>query len=232
MKKYLIVGGSSAIAQQCITQLNESGEGCIIISRNEQPVFNHPNNTFIKKDVINEEIEADEIPDKLDGLVYFPGSIQLKPFKNFKAEHFLEDFTLNVVGAIKTLNVCEAALKTNNLASVIFFSTVAVQTGLPFHTLVSSSKGAIEGLTRSLACEWAPDVRVNCIAPSLTDTPLASRLLMNEKQQDAANARHALGRYGKPHDIANAVCFLLSDKSSWITGQILNVDGGFSTLKK
>jgi len=232
MKTYLIIGGSSAIAQESIKQLNENGDACIITSRTEQEIFNHPNNSFIKIDVINEEIDAAKIPDQLDGLVYFPGSIQLKPFKSFSPSQYLEDFQLNVIGAVKTLKLSEKALKASGKASIVFFSTVAVQTGLPFHTLVSSSKGAIEGLCRSLAAEWSPDVRVNCIAPSLTDTPLASRLLMNDKQKEAANARHPLGRYGNSVDLANAVCFLLSEQSAWVTGQILNVDGGFSTLKK
>ncbi|MEP6597760.1 MAG: SDR family oxidoreductase, partial [Ginsengibacter sp.] len=116
-------------------------------------------------------------------------------------------------------------------ASIVLFSTVAVQTGLPFHAQVAASKGALEGLTKALAAEFAPKIRVNCIAPSLTDTPLASSLLNTGQKAEANAQRHPLKRIGTTADIANLAEFILSDKASWITGQIIHVDGGISTLK-
>ena len=135
------------------------------------------------------------------------------------------------MGAVKIIQAVAPKLKNNENAAIILFSTVAVQTGLPFHSQVSSSKGAIEGLTKALAAEYAPKIRVNCIAPSLTDTPLAASLLNSEQKRQANAQRHPLKRIGTTDDIVNMVEFLLSTKASWITGQIMHVDGGISTIK-
>jgi NAD(P)-dependent dehydrogenase (short-subunit alcohol dehydrogenase family) len=151
--------------------------------------------------------------------------------KGLKEEDFLNDYKLQVLGAIKSIQAVISRLKKSEIGSIVLFSTVAVQTGLSFHTQVSTSKGAIEGLTKALAAEYAPKIRVNCVAPSLTDTPLAFSLLNTEQKKEANAQRHPLKRIGTTEDIANIVEFLVSSKASWITGQIIHVDGGISTLK-
>lgn len=167
------------------------------------------------------------MPENLAGVIYCAGSINLRPFERIKPEDFVDDYRLQVVGAIKTIQAVASKLKTSDNAAIILFSTVAVQTGLPFHSQVSASKGAIEGLTKALAAEYAPKIRVNCIAPSLTDSPLAASLLNTDQKRQANAERHPLKRIGTTDDIADMVEFLLSSKASWITGQILHVDGDF-----
>ncbi len=181
--------------------------------------------------MLDEHPDLSFLPDTIHGLAYCPGSISLKPFARIKPEDFAKDYQLQVLGAVKVLQAALPALKNAEQASVVLFSTVAVQSGFNFHTLVSSSKGAIEGLTRALAAELAPKVRVNAIAPSITDTPLASSLLSTEEKRQANAQRHPLRKVGTPEDIANLAEFLLSPKSGWITGQIIHADGGMSSLK-
>jgi NAD(P)-dependent dehydrogenase (short-subunit alcohol dehydrogenase family) len=164
-------------------------------------------------------------------LPYCPGSINLRPFERIKPIDFEIDYKLQVIGAIKIIQAVLPKLKKAENASIVLFSTVAVQSGFPFHTQVAASKGAIEGLTKALAAEYAPKIRVNCIAPSLTDTPLAANLLNNDQKKEANAARHPLKRIGAAEDIAHIAAFLLSEKASWITGQIMHVDGGMSSLK-
>ena len=168
----------------------------------------------------------------IDGLAYCVGSIQLKPFHRFTEEDFIRDYQLQVLGAVKVIQEILHKLKQSSSPSIVLFSTVAVQTGFTFHSLVSASKGAIEGLTKALAAELSPKIRVNCIAPSITQTPLAGALLNTEEKITANGQRHPLGRIGQPNDIAELAAFLLSEKSSWITGQIMHIDGGISTIKK
>ena len=170
-----------------------------------------------------------DIDQVLDGFVYFPGSINLRPFSSLKEEDYLNDFNINVLGLVKTLKHYQKNLKEN--ASVIFISSVAAQLGMPYHASISICKSAIEGLTRSLAAEWAPKIRVNCIAPSLINTKMSARLLRTDKQIEQIKNRHPLKRHGNVDDISGAIEFLLSAKSSWMTGQILKIDGGMSTLK-
>jgi len=229
-KHYAIIGGSSAIARKVITQLLDDGHLCTVISRSIQPEWMHPNLTVHQMKILDEEISSDLFPEALSGFIYFPGSINLKPFKAFSPEQFREDYEINLIGAVKTLKAAEKALKNTAGSSVVFYSTVAVQKGMPYHSLVASSKGAIEGLARSLAAEWAPKVRVNCIAPSLTDTPLAEKLLKTDKQREASENRHPLKQIGTVEDLAGLNLFLLSDRARWITGQVLHIDGGMSTL--
>lgn len=230
MANYLIIGASSGIGKKLSEQLSESGHQIYgtyfkneIQSDNDR-IQLHPLN------VLDETISLDFIPESLTGVIYCPGSINLRPFERIKPADFLNDYNLQVVGAIKTIQAVASKLKTSENAAIILFSTVAVQKGLPFHSQVSASKGAIEGLTKALAAEYAPIIRVNCIAPSLTDTPLATSLLNSDQKREANAERHPLKRIGIPEDIANMVEFLLSSKASWITGQIIHVDGGFSTL--
>jgi NAD(P)-dependent dehydrogenase (short-subunit alcohol dehydrogenase family) len=180
---------------------------------------------------LEENLNFNFLPDTLDGLVYCPGNITLKPFGRIRPEEFVKDFNLQVVGAVKVVQAVLPKLKSSESASIVLFSTVAVKSGFNFHTMVSASKGAIEGLSVSLAAELAPKIRVNCIAPSLTDTPLAESLLNNDAKREANAQRHPLKRIGNVNDMAEMAGFLISDKSGWITGQVFHVDGGMSTLK-
>lgn len=186
---------------------------------------------FTSYDVIGEaDPPKDALPEGLDGLVYCPGSINLKSFRSLKAPAFREAFELNVVGAVRCLQAAERALKKSERAAVVFFSTVAVQRGMPFHAGVAAAKGAVEGLTRSLAAEYAPAIRVNAIAPSLTDTPLAGKLLATDEKREASAARHPLKRVAAAEEIAAMAAFLLSDKAAFVTGQVIGMDGGLSAV--
>ena len=178
----------------------------------------HPLVKYSQLNVLDENFSLNFIAETLSGVIYCPGSINLRPFERIKPADFTNDFNLQVVGAIKTIQAVASKLKNSENASIILFSTVAVQTGLPFHSQVSASKGAIEGLTKALAAEYAPKIRVNCIAPSLTDTPLAAFLLNSEQKKEVNAQRHPLKRVGTTDDIVNMVEFLLSTKASWITG--------------
>ena len=231
MYNYLIIGASSGIGKQLAVQLIDSGHQVYatyfknkVQSENGKIQYNYLN-------VMEEELQLDFLPESITGLIYCPGSINLRPFERIKPADFATDYQLQVVGAIKTIQAVLPRLKKSDHASIVLFSTVAVQTGLSFHSQVSASKGAIEGLTKALAAELSPAIRVNCIAPSLTDTPLAASLLNSEQKREANAQRHPLKRIGTPKDIAELAEFLVSEKAGWITGQIIHVDGGLSTLK-
>lgn len=185
---------------------------------------------YQKFDVTHDEISSFEFPGIIDGLVYFPGSINLRPFQMLKLEAFKEDMEVNFFALIKIVQYLLPNLKRSECGSLVFFSSVAAKVGMPFHTSIAAAKGAIEGFSKSLAAELAPGIRVNVIAPSLTNTSLAGKLLSNEEKIMKMGDRHPLKRVGEPVDIANMVQFLLSDKSTWITGQVLGVDGGFSNI--
>ncbi len=230
-KNILIVGASSGIGYQLALQLVEKNR--VFATYNKQlPVQETNNNvSFHYCNVLDDEQDLSYLPEKLHGFVYCPGTINLKPFSRILPEDFINDYRINVTGAIKLLQIVLPKLKASTNASIVFFSTVAVQQGFNFHSLVASSKGAVEGLTKALAAELAPTIRVNCIAPSITDTPLSSSLLNTEAKKETNASRHPLKRIGMPLDIANLAEFLLSDKSSWISGQIMAVDGGMSSIK-
>lgn len=231
-KHYLIIGGSSGIGLAITQKLAEQGHEVYVGSRTADKIPVIKNIHHFKFDVLNDQLPEDQLPELLDGVVYCPGTINLRPFRQLKEEDFLTDFKINALGAVKTIQgTLNRMKKVEQTASIVLFSTVAVQTGMSYHASIASAKGAVEGLTRSLAAELAPKIRVNCIAPSLTDTPLAARLLGSEEKQQAAAERHPLKRFGQPEDIANLACFLLSDESSWITGQVLHVDGGMSSVR-
>ena len=227
MKTTLIIGASSGVGKALANKLTAQNEQVIAISRN-QPDANFTN--YISHDILS-DADLPKIEGVIDGLVYCPGSINLKPFRGLKKQDFLNDFELNVLGAIKAIQAYTPNLQLSTQASIVLYSTVAVQTGMTFHASVAVAKGAIEGLTKALAAEFAPKIRVNCIAPSLTNTPLAEKFLNTPEKIEASNNRHPLKKIGTPDDIANSTAFLLSNESSWVTGQILHIDGGMSSLR-
>jgi len=229
MKNYLVIGGSSGIGKE-ITELLSKETIVFSTSRNELNESNE-NIRHIKYDVLEDELDPELLPDQIDGFVYCPGTINLRPFRSLKLETFRSDLELNLIGAIKTLQIILTRLQQSPSSSIIFYSTVAVKTGMPFHSSVSSSKSALEGLTKSLAAEFAPKIRVNCIAPSIVNTPLANKFLNTEDKIEKAAARHPLNKIGTAKEIAQLTQYLLDDKSKWITGQIINIDGGISSVK-
>ena len=226
-KNILLIGGSTGIGLEIANQLVKENN-VIVASRNKGEL--NDDIKHLEFDVLKDNIEDLDLPEKIHGLVYCPGSINLKPFKMLKHKDFEEEMNLNFLSLIKVVQGVMPKLKEAENASLVFFSTVAVKVGMPFHTSVAAAKGAIEGFAKSLAAEYAPSFRVNVIAPSLTDTPLAEKLLSNDSKKEKMSERHPLKRVGNAKDIANAATFLLSDENSWITGQIIGVDGGLSTL--
>jgi NAD(P)-dependent dehydrogenase (short-subunit alcohol dehydrogenase family) len=231
MANYFIIGGSSGIGRHLSVRLAKSGHHVYATYNEHKPESDIPGLIYKKCNVLEDEIDIDFLPETIEGLIYCPGSINLKPFHRIKPVDFIKDFELQLVGVVKMIQAAFPKLKASGNASVVLFSTVAVQTGFPFHTQVAASKGAIEGLSKSLAAELAPKIRVNCVAPSLTDTRMAAHLLASEDKRKANAERHPLKKIGKPEDIANMIEFLLSEKSGWITGQVFHVDGGMSTIK-
>jgi len=203
----------------------------VIATYNNNLIEDRPNVKYLQFEVKTDVFNIDDFPEEIHGLAYCPGSINLKPFHRFKEEEFLEDFKLQVLGASKVIKFLLPKMKKSGNASILLFSTIAVQSGFSFHSQVSMSKGAIEGLTRSLAAELAPKIRVNAIAPSLTDTPLALNLLNTPEKVQFQSEKNPLKKIGAAKDIAEAAVFLLTQKSSWVTGQIIHVDGGHSIIK-
>ena len=230
MGNFLVIGASSGMGNAIALQLIKEGHE-VYGTFNSHPTESVQNFNTHHLNVLDESIDFSFLPTTLHGLIYCPGTINLRPFARIQPSDFLQDFNLQVGGAVKVIQAALPALKNSGSASIILFSTVAVQLGLNFHTQVAASKGAIEGLTKALSAELAPNIRVNCIAPSLTNTPLAASLLNSEQKMEANAQRHPLKRVGTVNDISEMACFLLSDKSNWITGQILHVDGGMSSIK-
>lgn len=228
-KNILIIGGSSGIGLALAEQLAPHNK--VFIASRSGDAVQHLDIQHISYDATQDDLDTSQLPEELHGFIYCPGSINLRPFKGLKLEAFQSDFEVNVLGAVRSLKSVLSHLSASGNAAVVLYSTVAVQTGMPFHSSVAASKGAIEGLTRSLAAEFAPKIRVNAIAPSLVDTPLASKFLNNEAKMDKANERHPLGRVGSAKEIAQATTFLLGEESSWMTGRVLQLDGGIGNLK-
>jgi len=227
MKRVLIIGGSSGIGAALTQQLAEAGNEVLITYRSHQPA-SAPHVLSFPLDILADDLDLSFASGGLDGLVYCPGQINLAPFHRLKPQSFVDDFNLQVTGAIKVLQAAKAYLNEN--ASIVLFSSVAATTGFNFHTQVSVSKGAIEGLTKALAAEWAPKVRVNAVAPSITRTPLAEKFLNTEEKINANVARHPLKSIGKAEDVAALAAFLISDNAKWMTGQIITIDGGISDI--
>ena len=229
-KIYIVAGGSSGIGLGVTRSLAKRGN-VIVYSRNAGPVANLTNVEHRYLDVMNENWNTGDLPEQIDGVVYCPGTINLKPFRRISEKEMIDDFRINVTGAFRLIQQVYPNLRKSPEASIVLFSTVAVQTGMSFHSSVAASKGAVEGLVRSLAAEFAPRIRVNAVAPSLTDTRLAEPLLSNDKKRENSANMHPLKRVGIADDQVNAVKFLLSHEASWITGQIIHVDGGISAVR-
>ncbi|MBL7921877.1 MAG: SDR family oxidoreductase [Bacteroidia bacterium] len=224
---YLFAGASSAMAIETARLLQANGNKVVGISTKDKA---YAYDLFYKVENY-ESANLPAIADGISGLVYFPGTINLKPFHRLTSDEFKSDFEINTLGAVNCIQVYLPNLKKSNNASIVLLSSVAAQTGMPFHTSISMAKAAIEALTRSLAAELAPAIRVNCVAPSLTGTPLAERFTNTAEKLEASEKRNPLKKVGSPKEPANAIAFLLTQQSSWITGQIIAVDGGMGTLK-
>lgn len=231
MKNIVIIGCGQGIGFASAKILSENNH-VIGISRTLNTEVEKLDIEFHQMDILNGNLDGITFPDIVDGLVYAPGSINLKPFNRLTADDFKNDFEINVLGAVKSIQKLLPNLKKSESASVVLFSSVAAKLGMPFHASVSASKSAVEGLTKSLAAELsAQKIRVNAIAPSLTDTNLASQLLSTPEKRDASGKRHPLQRIGNPEEIAKMTEFLLSSNASWITGQIIGIDGGMGNIK-
>tara|TARA_B100000678_G_C18194153_1_gene496738 strand:- start:489 stop:1187 length:699 start_codon:yes stop_codon:yes gene_type:complete len=230
VKHVLVIGGSSGIGKQLVHDLHEKGYAITIASRSAKKAEGLPNGVQRQEYDVTGNSQL-EVPEELHGLVYCPGTINLRPFERISMDNLQHELQINYLGAVKVIQQCVKALKKSGQGSVVLFSTVAVQTGMPFHSSISAAKGAVEGLTRSLAAEYAPAIRFNAVAPSLTDTPLAEGLLSNHKKREANASRHPLKRVGEARDTSKMACYLLSDDARWISGQVFKVDGGMSDLR-
>ncbi len=228
MKNILLIGGSYGIGLSIAKELQWNAK--VFVASRTSENLKDLNVTHIPFDASTDTLDASKLPSQIDGLVYCPGSINLRPFKGLKIETFESDLQINFIDMVKVVQSILPQLTASKQSSIVLFSTVAASMGMPFHTSVAASKAAVEGFAKALAAEYAPKIRVNVIAPSLTNTPLADKFLNNEVKQEKSAERHPLKRFGQPEDLAQMATFLLSDNSSWITGQILHVDGGMSTL--
>ncbi|MEI6021969.1 MAG: SDR family oxidoreductase [Bacteroidota bacterium] len=226
-KTYVFAGASSKTAIACAQLLQNQNHKVIGISTKEK--------TFAYDEFYQIEQYAFGAFPKLncaiDGLVYFPGTIQLKPFQRMSEKDFVNDYQINSLGAVAFAQAFLLDLKNGTAPAIVFISSVAAQTGMPFHSSIAMAKAAIEGLTKALAAELAPSIRVNAIAPSLSNTPLAEKFINTPEKLETSEKRNPLKKVGKATDLANAITFLLGDEASWITGQILAVDGGMGNLK-
>lgn len=226
MKKILVIGGSKGIGKAIVASLIEKNN--IINLSRTLPSLAHENLTHYNCDIL-----TDELPqlDAVDALIYCPGSINLKPISRLKLEDFRADFEINVVGAVKAIQHYLPLLKRGTTPSILLFSTVASKLGMPFHASVAAAKSGVEGLVKSLGAELAPTIRVNAIAPTVTDTDLASKLLRNERMIDSITERHPLKKFLNPTEVADMAAFLTSDSASSISGQIFQMDCGIVSFK-
>ena len=227
MKNIVIIGGSKGIGNAILQEQINSGNKVYNISRTE-PGNNNENLTHYNVDVLQDELPEIE---NVDSLIYCPGSINLKPISRLSIEDFKEDFNINVIGAVKAIQKYLPNLRNGNNPSILMFSTVAVKLGMPFHASIATAKAGIEGLTKSLGAELAPNIRVNAIAPTVTDTTLAEKLLRNDRSKENITERHPLKKYLDPKEVASMADYLISDKSTSISGQIFEMDCGIVSFK-
>ena len=228
MKNILLIGGSYGIGLAIAKEL-AAGNSVYVASRTNEELSGL-NVTHIPFDATTDTLDTTKLPAVLDGLIYCPGSINLRPFKALKIDAFENDLQINFLNSVKVIQTVLPQLTASAQSSIVLFSSVAASMGMPFHTSVAAAKGAIEGFAKALAAEYAPKIRVNVIAPSLTDTPLADKFLNNDEKKEKSSLRHPLKRFGTPNDIAKMASFLVGNDSTWISGQIFHVDGGMSTL--
>ena len=226
MKKILVIGGSKGIGNAIIKSLVD--ENLVINISRSAPLLSHTNLTHFSCDILSDDLPEIEA---IDSLIYCPGSINLKPISRLKLEDFRNDFEINVIGAVKAIQYYLPLLKNGSKPSILLFSTVAAKLGMPFHASVAAAKSAVEGLTKSLGAELAPLIRVNAIAPTVTDTELASKLLRNERMIENITERHPLKKYLDPKEVADLAAFLISEKASSISGQIFVLDCGIVSFK-
>lgn len=228
MKNILLIGGSYGIGLAIAKELQYENRVYVASRTNEE--IAEMNVIHITFDATTDTLDTTLLPEVIDGLVYCPGSINLRPFRGLKPEAFEQDLQINFISLVKVIQTVLPNLTASSQSSIVLFSSVAASMGMPFHTSVAAAKGAIEGFAKALAAEYAPKIRVNVIAPSLTDTPLAEKFLSNDDKKEKSAQRHPLKRVGTSDDMAQMASFLLAEKSSWISGQIFHVDGGMSTL--
>ena len=228
MKNILLIGGSYGIGLAIAKELTDHNN--VFVASRTAEGLSGLNVTHIPFDALTDDLSTAALPAVIDGLVYCPGSINLRPFRGLKLDTFQSDMQVNFFSMVKVVQTLLPQLTASTQSSIVLFSTVAVKMGMPFHTSVAAAKGAIEGFAKALAAEYAPKIRVNVIAPSLTDTPLADKFLNNDDKKEKSSLRHPLKRFGKSEDLAHMATFLLSENSSWMSGQILHVDGGMSSL--
>ncbi len=233
MKK-LIIGATGSIGSALARKLVKSGNQVHLVGRNESEVSslaNELNSSYTVADVLTENYSDQIVNDvgEINGLAFCVGSIDLKPIRLSKKSDYMQSFNLNLISATEIIRACHEKLKSNK-GSIILFSTVAARRGFMNHSIISSAKAAVEGLTVALAAEFAPNIRVNCIAPSLSQSKIAAPMLKNEKMAESIAKMHALKRIGKGDDFSSLASFLLSEESSWVTGQIFGVDGGRSSV--
>ncbi|MEM9941416.1 MAG: SDR family oxidoreductase [Planctomycetota bacterium] len=231
MKNYVVAGGSSGIGFGIVERLVTAGNSVIVLSRTNEKLQTMQGVQHLSIDFSDPECVVGDLPAEIDGVVYAPGSLNLRSFRGLKPDDFRKDFEINIIGAVKLLQAALKGLKAVQQSSVVMFSTVAVEQGMAVHSSIAASKGAVEGLVKSLAAELAPKIRFNCVAPALTDTPLTTRFFSDAEKAAAMGEKYALKRTGTVDDMAEAALFLLGEKSSWITGQVLGVDGGMSSLR-
>jgi NAD(P)-dependent dehydrogenase (short-subunit alcohol dehydrogenase family) len=229
MKNILLIGGSHGIGLELATNLSQGNYNVIVASRTNEHLTGL-NVKHIVFDASTDVLDLSILPETIDGFVYCPGSINLKPFKNLKITHFQDDMDINFLHMVKVFQAVLPKLLQSPQAAVVLFSSVAASTGMPFHSSIAAAKAAVEGFGKAIAAEYAPKIRVNTIAPSITNTPLSEKFLNSDAKMERSAERHPLKKVGEPKDIAQMAQFLLSDQSTWITGQVFHVDGGMSTL--
>ena len=232
---FVIAGGSKGIGLELVRFLEPTANHIAVYSRAVDELSENEKIKHHACDFYDDDVDLEGLPDEIHGVAYCPGSINLRSFRSLKLADYRQDFEVNLLGAVKFLQACLPGLKkgaADQTSAVVLFSTVAVGQGIPMHASVAAAKGAVEGLTRTLAAEWAPKIRVNCLAPALTETPLASKFFASPESREAMAAKYPLGRTGMPDDLASIARFLLMPESGWITGQVIGVDGGMSTVRK